>query len=293
MSSMLLDSCCGVSRWYEAESGESSAMWVKIVGTVFALLLVSLGGALLLGTHRWRTMTRGFVARLKASRQTPRPATYTVAQLERLPAPVARYFRTVLHDGQPIVALTRLVQDGEFRMGDSDESWRPFGATQVFRSRPAGFVWDARIRMAPGLRVYVRDAYMNGAGSMRGELLGLVRLVDAHDTPELAAGALQRYLAEAVWFPTALLPSQGVQWTGIDDSTARATLTDGATTVSLEFGFSQDGLITSAFTPSRYREVHGAYQPTPWLCRYADYAAHDGMRIPLAGAVEWQLPERP
>jgi hypothetical protein len=90
-----------------------------------------------------------------------------------------------------------------------------------------------------------------------------------------------------------LLPSQGVQWTGIDDATARATLTDGATTVSLEFGFSRDGLITSAFRPSRYREVHGAYQPTPWLCQYTAYAEHDSMRIPLAGAVQWQLPERP
>jgi hypothetical protein len=268
-------------------------MWIKIAVTVFALLLVGLGGTLVLGTHRWCTMTRGFVSRLNASRQTLQPATYTVAEIESLPAPVARYFRTVLRDGQLIVAGTYLVQTGEFRMGEAEESWRPFGATQVFRSRPAGFVWDARIRLALGLCVHVRDAYVNGAESMRGELLGLVRLVDAHDTPELTAGALQRYLTEAVWFPTALLPSQGVQWTRIDDSTARATLTDGGTTVSLEFGFSQDGLITSAFTPSRYREVHGAYQPTPWLCRYADYAVHDGMRIPLAGAVEWQLPDRP
>jgi hypothetical protein len=51
---------------------------------------------------------------------------------------------------------------------------------------------------------------------MRGELLGLVRLVNVHDTPEIAAGALQRYLA----------------------------------------------------------------------------AEHDGMRIPLAGEVEWHLPDR-
>ena len=28
-----------------------------------------------------------------------------------------------------------------------------------------------------------------------------------------------------MWFPTALLPSQGVQWTAIDDATALATLT--------------------------------------------------------------------
>jgi len=115
----------------EAEPGGSSAMWVKLVVPVLALLLVGLGGAVVLGAHHWRITTRGFVSRLNASRQAPRPATYTAAELERLPAPVARYFRTVLRDGQPIVAVPRLVQDGEFRMGDADESWRPFGATQV------------------------------------------------------------------------------------------------------------------------------------------------------------------
>jgi hypothetical protein len=172
-------------------------MWVKIVVTVLALLLVGISGAVVLGTYRWRTATRGFVSRLNASRQAPRPATYTAAELERLPAPVARYFRTVLREGQPIVAVIRLVQDGEFRMGEAEDSWHPFDATQVFSSQPAGFVWDARIRMALGLRVYVRDAYVNGAESMRGALLGLVRLVDVHDTPEMAVGALQRYLAEA------------------------------------------------------------------------------------------------
>jgi len=38
--------------------------------------------------------------------------------------------------------------------------------------------------------------------------------------------------------PRAMQP-RCVQWAEIDDSTARATLTDGATTVSLAFGFSR------------------------------------------------------
>ena len=124
---------------------------------------------------------------------------------------------------------------------------------------------------------------------MRGEVLGLIPVVNVHDTPEMAAGTLQRYLAEAVWLPTALLPSQGVHWAPIDDSTARASLTDGRTIVSLEFRFSAEGEIIGAFTPSRYREVEGTYEPTPWECRYAAYTERDGMWIPLEGEVEWHL----
>ena len=165
-------------------------------------------------------------------------------------------------------------------------------ATQVFSARPAGFVWDARIQMAPHVPVHVRDAYLAGAGSMLGKVLGLVPVLDVHDIPEMAAGALQRYLVEAVWFPTALLPSQGVQWAPVSESAARATLTDGKTAVSLEFRFNAEGEITGAFAQSRYREVKGAFQPTPWGSRCADYAERGGMRIPLEGEVEWRLPDR-
>jgi hypothetical protein len=89
--------------------------------------------------------------------------------------------------------------------------------------------------MAPGLNAFVHDAYVAGEGVLHAEFLGLVPLADLRGTPELAKGELLRYLAEAMWYPTALLPSQGVRWTPIDDNAARATLTDQSTTVSLDF----------------------------------------------------------
>jgi hypothetical protein len=267
-------------------------MWVKTIGLVAAVLMISLGGALAYGVRRWGATTDAFIARLKASRLALPSLRYDEREIEGLPGPVARYFRRVLRNGQPIVGSVRLSQDGKFRMGDAEDSWRPFAATQNFSPRPPAFVWDARIRFAPSLCIHVRDTYLAGAGKMRAELLGLVPILDVHDTPEIAAGALHRYLAEAVWFPTALLPSHGVQWAAIDDSTARATLADGATTVSLEFRFNAEGEIISAYTTSRYREVRGAYESTPWECHYGTYADRGGMRIPLEGEVEWHVPNR-
>jgi hypothetical protein len=46
-------------------------------------------------------------------------------------------------------------------------------------------------------------------------------LVNLRGTPEIAQGELMRFLAEAAWYPTALLPSQGVQWKAIDDFSAK------------------------------------------------------------------------
>ena len=52
----------------------------------------------------------------------------------------------------------------------------------------------------------------------------------------LREGALQRYLAEAVWLPPSLLPSERLQWTAMDESHARATLHDGETVATLQVG---------------------------------------------------------
>lgn len=82
-------------------------------------------------------------------------------------------------------------------------------------------MWDARIRSAPLLDVRVRDSYLGGA-AMLGKLAGVVPVVDRAGSPELASGALLRYLAELPWLPMALLPGGGLSWQAVDDSTARA-----------------------------------------------------------------------
>jgi hypothetical protein len=178
-------------------------------------------------------------------------------------------------------------------MRPEPDGWRPFTADQQFAPRPGGFVWDARVRMAPGVTVRVRDAFVDGAGSMRASILGLWQVVAVEGTPEIAAGALQRYLGEELWFPTALLPSQGVTWAALDDSTARAALTLGGTTVSLDFHFGPDSLVTRAYAAARFRDVNGRGVPTPWQARVFGYEERDGMRIPTGGEVEWLLPEGP
>jgi hypothetical protein len=115
--------------------------------------------------------------------------------------------------------------------------------------------------------------------------------VNAQGGRELAAGALQRYLAESVWFPTALLPRKGLAWEPIDDSSARATLTDSGVSVSLDFRFGGEGEILGTYTPARYRDVNGEPEPTPWAGSFRSYARVGGVRVPREGEVAWLLPE--
>jgi len=263
----------------------------KPAGWIALTLVAGLAAAVWFGERRF---TRRSAALEKQLARVSRAGVCDLqAETADLPAPVARYFRRVLRDGAPLPARVRIRQAGSFRMGEAEDSWRPFTATQVFTIAPPGFVWDARVSLFPGIGVRVRDSYVAGAGGMRAELAGLLPVMEAAATPELASGALQRYLAEAMWFPTALLPSQGVRWAAIDERRALATLGDGLNAVSLEFRFAASGELWSVHAPARLRESGGAYLPTPWEGRVLTTDERHGLRIPVEVEVLWHIDGRP
>lgn len=212
---------------------------------------------------------------------------FSYEALRGIPPVVARYFHSALKEGQPLIQGARISQSGIFRAG----GWKPFTANQTVTTNPPGFVWEAAIRMAPLIHVRVRDSYLEGKGSMRGSIFGIVPIVNASEAPELNSGALQRYLAEAVWFPTALLPSDHMQWSEIDAGKALARFTHAGSEVSLEFSFNNAGEVTRIFTPGRYQYVKGKYELTPWRIHLRDYKEFSGIRIPVEAEVEWLRPE--
>ena len=210
-----------------------------------------------------------------------------------LPAPVQKYFRAVLKDGQPIVSAVYVEHSGTFNMSGTGEKWKKFTSTQRVIAQRPGFDWEGRIEMMPGLTARVHDAYIAGEGVLHAMLFGLVSLANLRGTPEIAQGELMRFLAEAAWYPTALLPSQGVQWKAVDDFFAKATLKDGETTLTLLFRFDENGLIKSVRAEARGRTVAGIVIPTPWEVQWSNYELRDGMCIPTEGEVAWLFPGGP
>ncbi|MDH4326844.1 MAG: hypothetical protein OEZ09_02395 [Betaproteobacteria bacterium] len=263
---------------------------LKLLAGALALVALVLALANLYGGWRWDAGTHELRERLAAARQPVRPARFDARELEGLPPPVQRYFRAVLKDGQPMVAAVHIEHAGTFNVGEAGERWKSFTSSQFVVTRRSGFDWDGRIAMLPGLPVRVHDAYVAGEGILHATLLGLATLADLRGTPEMAQGELMRYLAEAPWYPTALLPSQGVRWDAVDDNSARATLADGGNSATLLFRFEPSGLITTVGADARGRTVQGKVVPTPWEGRWWNYAERDGMRVPLEGEVAWWLP---
>jgi len=220
---------------------------------------------------------------------TGRKAAFTPADTTELPTPVRRYLQRAIPEGHPLVDTARIEQTGRLRTGDASSAWYPFSATHRVTTAPPGFLWDATVRFAPLLTVSVRDSVCDGEGTAAVSLWGVVPLDGAGTSPEVVEAQLQRYLAEAVWYPTALLPREGVQWAPVDDRTAEATVECGGVSASLTFAF--DGDEVTRVEGERYRRVEGGFERTPWTGHWDGYERRDGLRIPLSGAVVWGLPE--
>lgn len=262
---------------------------MKNVILIILLFCGAVAAVIFHGGWRWRAGTRAVRGRLGAARRPLAIEVFDARELEPLPPPVQRYFRAVLAVGQPMVAAAEVEHTGMFNQSETAEQWKPFTSTQRVVTQRPGFDWDARIALAPGLFVFVHDAYVAGEGLLRASILGLFSVADLRGRGDLAKGELMRFFAEAAWYPTALLPSQGVAWSAVDDWSARATLTDHDLATTLLFRFNAEGLIDSVRAEARGRMKGNQLEFAPWEGRFWNYALRDGMQVPLEAEVAWML----
>ena len=259
------------------------------------LLPAACWGLSVYGAHRWAKVMQMLTRQLEATNakvRLPSPARYDMRELDGLPAPVQRYFRAVLQDGQSLIAAATVKMTGRINMSATGEQWKRFSSRQRIIIHRPGFLWDAKVTLLPGLAVRVVDGYVAGQGRLRAAVQGLFTVAELHGEGEIARGELMRFLAEAAWIPTALLPSQGVQWEAVDDGSAKATLTDGPLSVTLLFCFDDRGLITSAHASARGAAVGQQTVMLPWEGSWSNYQRRDGMLVPMTGEATWLRPER-
>lgn len=270
-------------------------MWWKITLGIVAGLAIVVTSLLFYGAWRWQDATEALHARLDAGRVPVSPQTYDPGELAGLPPPVQNYFETVLTPGQALVTAVYVDHTGTFNLSEAGEQWVPFTSSQRVVTHRPGFVWNARMPMMPGMIARIHDAYVDGDGILHAALFGLVTVMEATGTPDLAQGELLRYFAEAAWYPTALLPSQGVTWEAVDANSARASLRDGDVTATLLFHFDENGLVDWVRADARGRAVTkdgvNTVEYAPWEGHWSNFAVYDGMLVPTDGEVVWLLPE--
>ena len=205
-----------------------------------------------------------------------------------LPPPVVRYLNLALPVRQDI-GLAHLQQEGMLRTDPSSERWLPFEATQVVRPGRFHFEWIARVRVAPLIHIQVIDSLVEGRGSGQVRLGRWIPLTRSSESAQMNEATLHRFLAEAVWYPSALRPSDQLRWTAIDDGRARATLSVHGASVGLEFRFGAGGEVTGIHTPARWGRFNGHLSTAAWEGHFGELIEVDGVRVPRDGDVGWYV----
>ncbi len=215
---------------------------------------------------------------------------FSFNDLEGLPEPVQRYFKYALKDEQEHIKFVRLKQVGKFRMKEN-QSWMPIKAEQYFTTENPSFIWRVKFTMAPFIWIEGRDMYYQGKGSMLIKVLSTVTVADAAGS-EMDISSLIRFLSEAPWFPTALLPSDYIEWKEIDSNSAQVVIKHNGYTALGIFTFNEKGEIIKFVTNDRYMEVDGKYFKEQWGGYYRNYQEINGIKIPTEAEVEWNLYDR-
>ncbi|MGY4538378.1 hypothetical protein ACVW0P_002798 [Mucilaginibacter sp. UYNi724] len=217
------------------------------------------------------------VVELFALRDSLSDQAFSYAQLVGLPEPVQAYFRHVLKEGEPYINYVRLKHNGQFKTGLNNK-WVDIVGEQYFTVKKTGFIWKGTTTLFTA-----RDMYISDKGRLVVSLFSLYNIVNGKGK-KFNQGELLRWLAESVWFPTNLLPSESLQWLAMDKNTAKLIFTYRGMSLSYIVSFSNDEI--TQFQTSRYM---GNEKLETWIGKPGAYQKINNIMVPTKIEAIWRL----
>ncbi len=242
--------------------------WVRRVGLGLAMGLGALLGAGWLGLQ---------VEPAPFSQYPDRTSNLLTAALPAdLPAPAARYFRTVMGDQVPVIDSAVITGRGRLRF-----SRLTFPARFRFiheAGRGYRHYIEATWFGLPLLRV--NEWYLDGHAR-----LALPFGVVANE-PKVDLAANLSLWGESIWLPSIFVTDQRVRWEPIDTATAHLVVPSNPFEDHFTVTFNdQTGLIRSMET-LRYKAATDEAK-TPWRLDFLRWQTVHGVRVPSRATVTW------
>ena len=205
------------------------------------------------------------------------------------PEPVARYVSWALGENQHPVGSVHLRFTGRHRYGKTGR-WMNMGGEAFFSLAAPGFVWHSTITYAPGIWLSAFDYYVDDKAGMNLNLLSVFPLDNVHNDA-IKTTSLFRYLACTPLFPMIHGSAGFISWENIDDSTAKAIITDKGRSVEAIARFNGRGWIESIGMHEKTHPETGRPVPGHFACRFSSYTNVEGYWIPMQVDSDMILPD--
>jgi len=278
LPAVILSQVLVVLAWSDAKFGTLPN--VLIVLPLVVSVAAALPGSL---RSRYRRESAAVVRSLPESSQV-----ITQADLDALPAPVARYVARSGALGRPRITGFSTDYEGRFRNG-FDAPWMRFSSTQVNVIEPSSrrFLMEASMR---GLPVTGLHRFVDDEARMRIRVASLVEVVNAAGPEMTQAETVTIFNDLCVMAPAALVGAP-VEWTVLGEDRVQGKFTRGGVTVSAELRFDADGDLVDFESGDRYFTADGKETVRlPWRTPVSDYRWFGPVRLPGTGRLIWRRP---
>lgn len=204
-----------------------------------------------------------------------------------LPSPVQNWLENSGIVGKPAMRTVYMEQVFDIKLKPDQKDWYSTKAEQYITSYPPAFVWTANMQMMPLLYAFGRDKFIDGEGEMLFKLLSIIPVAKDGNNPQINEAALQRYLGEIVWIPSAALENN-ITWEAIDGNSAKATLSYKGTSGSGIFTFNENGEVEK-YTAMRYMGSGPEAKRLEWFVTILESQVMDDIKIPNKCTATWRL----
>ncbi|MFZ1289796.1 MAG: DUF6544 family protein [Melioribacteraceae bacterium] len=212
---------------------------------------------------------------------------FTHSQIQNEPKLIQNFYKNVIDDSSLIPNFITLNQSGEIKT-EEKSNWLKIKSTEYFTSQKPNLLWDAEIGNSKFFWIEIVDSYLKRKGNTLIKINSSVTIGDSWGI-EIDKSNLFKYLSEAVYFPTTLLPSKYLKWNILDSNIAEIKFTNNKTSVVAKLFFNNDGTISKIETLDKFRPMNDNYKESLFTIYFSNYKKYNSFLIPTYCEVEWEL----
>jgi hypothetical protein len=204
------------------------------------------------------------------------PPINTVDLPSDLPAPVARFYKTIIGEQVPVFESAVITGRGKLRFGRLTFPAR-LRFTHDAGQRYRHYI-EAAIFGYPLMKV--NEWYLDGKSRL--ELpVGVIE-----NEPKVDTAANLGLWGESVWLPSIFVTDSRVRWEPIDESTARLVVPFGDEEDTFTVTFDRESGLIRTMQALRYKAATDEAK-TPWVFEALEWEAFHGVLIPSLSTVTW------
>lgn len=229
----------------------------------------------------------------KAGKKTGRAISnkLTADMISSLPTCIKGWLSEIGAIGHEQINLVSLKQSGVMKLKPEQKRWTVSEAEQISHTDPPAFRWIVKLKMGKGLVVTGKDSFLEGKAGMHIKLAGIIPISKTVDDEKTNESALQRYLMELAWYPSAVL-SPFISWEEVDAHSATATMNFEGLKGSVTYFFNEQNELLKV-EAWRYKDSGEDARPLLCVGTVKKQRKVGGLTVPVKMEITWMLEEGP